>query len=155
MSDATEFVERSVAAGRQANVKSRRTSTAARLRQQSGPRALIMAWYHPERYHALLTWNLHQPGGRTIRSLLHGGVHEHLIPQSPASRFESDGSWRPRLFNPNDATTSIGPGQRAHGWLRNITTSLSARNAGHVVRRQRKQTPSAEHIWQGRPSVDH
>ena len=75
-----------------------------------GSCALIMAWYHPELYHRVLTYsgtyvNQQWPSNPETP---HGAweFHEHLIPEQPGEADPHlDGSRRPRQFNPKSCAT--------------------------------------------------
>src|ERR1017187_4974497 len=130
-----------------------------------GSCALIMAWYHPELYHRVLTYsgpyvnqqwpsNPQTPGGAWE-------FHEHLIPNSPAKPLRIWMEVGDRdLFNPNVM------GDNMHDWVvanENMAKALAAkgyryqfvfaRNAGHTDRAVKQQTlPEAlEYVWQGYP----
>ena len=132
-----------------------------------GSCALIMAWYHPELYHRVLTYSgtyVNQqwpPNPQTP----HGAweFHEHLIPNSPAKPLriwmevgDSD------LLNPNVMRDQM------HDWVvanENMARVLAAkgyhyqfvfaRNAGHVDHAVKLQTlPEAlEYVWQSYPNA--
>jgi enterochelin esterase family protein len=130
-----------------------------------GSCALIMAWYHPELYHRVLTYsgtyvNQQWP---TNRETPHGAweFHEHLIPNSPAKpiRIWMEVGDRDN-FNPNAMHDNM------HDWVvanENMARVLAAkgyhyqfvfaRNAGHTDRTVKQQTlPEAlEYLWQGYP----
>src|ERR1022692_1495469 len=127
-----------------------------------GSCALIMAWYHPELYHRVLTYSgtyVNQqwpPNAETP----HGAweFHEHLIPNSPVKPIliwmeVSDRD----LFNPNIMRDNM------HDWVvanENMARVLAAkgyhyqfvfaRNAGHTDGKVKLQTlPEAlEWLWQ-------
>jgi len=128
-----------------------------------GSCALIMAWYHPDLYHRVLTysgtyinqqwpWNPGTPQGAW-------GFHTTLIPKSrrtPLRLWLEVGDRD--LYNPNTMRDGM------HDWVvanENMARVLAAkgypyqflfaRNAGHVDRAVRAQTlPEAlEYIWQG------
>jgi enterochelin esterase-like enzyme len=128
-----------------------------------GACALIMAWYHPELYHRILTysgtfvnqawpWNPRTPHGAWE-------FHEHLIPNSPAKPLRIWMEVGDRdLFNPNVMRDNM------HDWVlanENMAKVLAAkgyhyqfvfaRNAGHTERAVKQQTlPEAlEYLWQG------
>jgi enterochelin esterase-like enzyme len=130
-----------------------------------GACALIMAWYHPELYHRVLTysgtfvnqqwpWNGETPHGAW-------GFHEQLIPQSPAKPIRIWMEVGDRdLLNPNVMRDNM------HDWVaanENMAKVLAdkgyhyqfvfARNAVHVDRGVVAQTlPEAlEYVWQGYP----
>ncbi len=126
-----------------------------------GSCALIMAWYHPELYHRVLTYsgtyiNQQWPYNPKIP---HGawGFHDQIIPKShvkPLRIWMEVGD--KDLFNPNIMRDGM------HDWVmanENMAKVLSAkgypyqfvfaRNAGHVDYKVRKQTlPEAlEWLW--------
>ena len=126
-----------------------------------GSCALIMAWYHPDLYHRVLTysgtyinqqwpWNPETPQGAW-------GFHEHMIPESPRKPLRI---WMEvgdqDLFNPNVMRDNM------HDWVlanENMAKVLAAkgypyqfvfaRNARHVDYQVKKQTlPEAlEWLW--------
>jgi iron(III)-enterobactin esterase len=130
-----------------------------------GSCAMIMAWYHPDLYHRVLThsgtyvnqqwpWNPQTPGGAWE-------LHEHLIPNSPAKPLRI---WMEvgdkDLLNPNSMRDNM------HDWVvanENMAKALAAkgyhyqfvfaRNAGHCDGSTKQQTlPEAlEYVWQGYP----
>jgi len=126
-----------------------------------GSCALIMAWYHPELYHRVLTHSgtyVNQewpPNPETP----HGAweFHEHLIPDSPAKPLRIWMEVGDRdLLNPNVMRDDM------HDWVvanENMAKVLAAknyhyqfvfaRNAGHVDGRTKQQTlPEAlEWLW--------
>lgn len=128
-----------------------------------GSAALIMAWYHPELYHRVLTYSgtyVNQqwpPSAETP----HGAweFHEHLIPNSPAKPIRIWMHVGDRdLFNPNVMRDGM------HDWVvanENMARELAAkgyhyqflfvRNAGHTERSVKQQTlPGAlEWLWKG------
>jgi enterochelin esterase family protein len=130
-----------------------------------GSCALIMAWYHPDLYHRVLTysgtyinqqwpWNPETPQGAW-------GFHQTLIPKSrrkPLRLWLEVGDRD--LYNPNSMRDGM------HDWVvanENMARVLAAKhypyqflfakNAGHVDRAVRAQTlPEAlEYVWQGYP----
>jgi enterochelin esterase family protein len=128
-----------------------------------GSCALIMAWYHPEWYHRVLTysgtyinqqwpWNAETPQGAW-------GFHTRLIPESPKKPLRIWMEVGDRdLLNPNVMRDDM------HDWVlanERMAQALAAkgyayqfvfaRNAGHVDRAVREQTlPEAlEYVWQG------
>ena len=127
-----------------------------------GSCALIMAWYHPELYHRVLTYSgtyVNQqwpPNPETP----HGAweFHEHLIPGNPAKPIRIWMEVGDRdLFNPNVMRDGM------HDWVvanENMAKVLAAKNyhyqfvfaqnAGHVDGRTKQQTlPEAlEWLWQ-------
>jgi enterochelin esterase family protein len=130
-----------------------------------GSCALIMAWYHPELYHRVLTYSgtyVNQQWPRNLETQ-HGAweFHEHLIPNSQAKplRIWMEVGDRDN-FNPNIM------GDHMHDWVvanENMAKVLAAkgyhyqfvfaRNAGHTDRAVKLQTlPEAlEYLWQGYP----
>ena len=128
-----------------------------------GSCALIMAWYHPELYHRVLTYSgtfINQQWPSDPKTP-HGAweFHEHLIPNSPAKPIRLWMEVGDRdLFNPNVMRDNM------HDWVlanENMAKVLAAkgyhyqfvfaRNAAHVDRAVREQTlPEAlEYLWQG------
>ena len=130
-----------------------------------GSCALIMAWYHPDLYHRVLTysgtyvnqqwpWNPKTPQGAW-------GFHTTLIPHSPRKPLRLWMEVGDRdLYNPNDMRDNL------HDWVvanEDMAKALAAkhypyqfifaRNAGHVDHAVRVQTlPEAlEYLWQGYP----
>ncbi|HEY1950663.1 MAG TPA: alpha/beta hydrolase-fold protein [Bryobacteraceae bacterium] len=130
-----------------------------------GSCALIMAWYHPELYHRVLTYsgtyvnqqwpsNPQTPGGAWE-------FHKSLIPNSPVKPIRLWMEVGDRdLFNPNVMRDNM------HDWVvanENMAKVLAAkgyhyqfvfaRNAGHTDRTVKQQTlPEAlEYVWQGYP----
>jgi enterochelin esterase-like enzyme len=128
-----------------------------------GSAALIMAWYHPERYHRVLTYSgtyVNQqwpPRAETP----HGAweFHEHLIPNSPVKPIRIWMEVGDRdLLNPNVMRDNM------HDWVvanENMARVLAAkryhyqfvfaRNAGHTDRTVKQQTLSEalEWLWRG------
>ena len=130
-----------------------------------GSAAMIMAWYHPELYHRVLTysgtyvnqqwpWNPDTPGGAW-------DFHVRLIPNSPVKplRIWMEVGDRDN-FNPNIMRDDM------HDWVlanEKMAHALAAkgyhyqfvfaRNAGHTDRTVKQQTlPQAlEYLWQGYP----
>jgi enterochelin esterase-like enzyme len=128
-----------------------------------GSCALIMAWYHPELYHRVLTYS-----GTYVNqqwpydpATPHGawGFHETLIPNNPAKPLRLWLEVGDRdLYNPNIMRDNL------HDWVvanENMAKVLAAkgyhyqfvfaRNAGHTDGRVKQQTlPEAlEWLWQG------
>jgi enterochelin esterase-like enzyme len=128
-----------------------------------GSAALIMAWYHPEWYHRVLTYsgtfvnqqwpsNPQTPGGAWE-------LHRSLIPNSPAKPLRLWMQVGDRdLFNPNAMRDNM------HDWVvanENMARVLAekgypyqfvfARNAGHCDPATKRQTLSAalEWLWKG------
>jgi enterochelin esterase family protein len=162
-----EWVEKEVLplVEKQANVKLTKDPDARATMGGSsgGSCALIMAWYHPELYHRVLTYsgtyvNQQWPSNPQTP---HGawGFHESLIPNSPVKpiRLWMEVGDRDN-FNPNPM------GDHMHDWVvanENMAKVLAAkgyhyqfvfaRNAGHTDRTVKQQTlPEAlEYTWQG------
>ncbi len=127
-----------------------------------GSCALIMAWYHPELYHRVLTYSgtyVNQQWPSTSETP-HGAweFHEHLIPSSPAKPLRT---WMEVGDRDNLITRD-----NMHDWVlanENMAKVLAAkgyhyqfvfaRNAGHTDRAVKQQTlPEAlEYVWQGYP----
>jgi enterochelin esterase-like enzyme len=128
-----------------------------------GSCALIMAWYHPELYHRVLTYSgtyVNQqwpydpktPGGAWE-------FHEHLIPQSPRKPIRI---WMEvgdkDLYNPNVMRDNMHDWVVANERMAKVLAAkkyhyqfVFAENAGHVDRAVRMQTlPEAlEYVWHG------
>jgi enterochelin esterase-like enzyme len=130
-----------------------------------GSCAMIMAWYHPDLYHRVLTfsgtyvnqqwpYNPETPGGAWE-------FHEHLIPNNPAKPLRI---WMQvgdkDLLNPNIMRDNM------HDWVlanENMAKALAdkgyhyqflfVRNAGHCDGAMKQQTlPEAlEYVWKGYP----
>jgi enterochelin esterase family protein len=130
-----------------------------------GSCALIMAWYHPELYHRVLTYSgtyVNQQWPYNPETP-HGAweFHEHLIPNNPAKPLRIWMEVGDRdLLNPNVMDDHM------HDWVvanENMAKVLAAkgyhyqfvfaRNAGHTDRAVKQQTlPQAlEYVWQGYP----
>ncbi|MGC2529230.1 MAG: alpha/beta hydrolase-fold protein [Candidatus Acidiferrum sp.] len=128
-----------------------------------GSCALIMAWYHPELYHRVLTYSgtfVNQQWPYNPQTP-HGAweFHEHLIPESPAKPLRIWMEVGDRdLLNPNVMRDN------KHDWVlanERMAAVLAAkgyhyqfvfaRNAGHVDHATKQQTlPEAlEYLWQG------
>lgn len=162
-----EFVEKEVLprVETEANVKLTRDpeGRATMGGSSGGSCAFIMAWYHPELYHRVLTYsgtyvNQQWPPNPATP---HGAweFHEHLIPDSPAKPLRIWMEVGDRdLLNPNNMRDNM------HDWVlanENMARVLAAkgyryqfvfaRNAGHTDRAVKAQTlPEAlEYIWQG------
>jgi len=128
-----------------------------------GSAALIMAWYHPELYHRVLTYsgtfvNQQWPPSADTP---HGAweFHEHLIPNTPPKPIRIWMEVGDRdLFNPNVMRDNM------HDWVvanENTARVLAARgyhyqfvfarNGGHTDRAVKQQTlPAAlEWLWKG------
>jgi enterochelin esterase family protein len=130
-----------------------------------GSCALIMAWYHPELYHRVLTYSgtyVNQQWPYNPETP-HGAweFHEHLIPNNPVKPLRIWMEVGDRdLLNPNVMNDHM------HDWVvanENMAKALAAkgyhyqfvfaRNAGHTDRAVKQQTlPQAlEYVWQGYP----
>jgi enterochelin esterase-like enzyme len=130
-----------------------------------GSCALIMAWYHPEWYHRVLTYSgtyINQQWPYDPKTP-HGAweFHEHLIAhgkRKPIRLWMEVGDRD--LFNPNAMRDNM------HDWVvanENMAKVLAAKhyhyqfsfakNAGHVDRAVRQQTlaEALEYLWQGYP----
>ena len=127
-----------------------------------GSCALIMAWYHPELYHRVLTYsgtyvNQQWPSNPQTP---HGAweFHEHLIPNSPAKPL--------RIWMEVGDRDNFNARDGMHDWVlanENMARVLAAksyhyqfvfaRNAGHTDRTVKQQTlPEAlEYVWHGYP----
>jgi len=164
-----EFVEKEVLpqVEAQAHVKLTRDpdGRATTGGSSGGSCALIMAWYHPEWYHRVLTYSgtyVNQQWPYHAETP-HGAFefHEHLIPGSPVKPIRI---WMEvgdkDLLNPNVMRDNM------HDWVvanEDMAKALAAkgyhyqfvfaRNAGHVDGPTKRQTlPEAlEYVWQGYP----
>ena len=130
-----------------------------------GSCALIMAWYHPEWYHRVLTYsgtyvNQQWPHADATP---HGAweFHEHLIPNSPRKPIRlwmevgdrdnlNSNALRDNLHDWVVANEDMARVLAARGFHYQF---LFARNAGHTDRAVKQQTlPEAlEYLWQGYP----
>ena len=161
-----EFVEKEVLplVEKQYNVKLTRNpdGRATMGGSSGGSCALIMAWYHPELYHRVLTYsgtyvNQQWPSNPETP---HGAweFHEHLIPNSPPKPI--------RLWMEVGDRDNLSVRDNMHDWVlanENMAKVLAAkgyhyqfvfaRNAGHTDRPVKQQTlPEAlEYLWQGYP----
>jgi len=130
-----------------------------------GSCALIMAWYHPELYHRVLTYSgtyVNQQWPYNPQTP-HGAwaFHEHLIPNSPVKPLRIWMEVGDRdLFNPNVMRDNMHDWVVANERMAKVLAAkgyhyqfVFARNAGHVDRAVKLQTlPGAlEYIWQGYP----
>ncbi|HUA91592.1 MAG TPA: alpha/beta hydrolase-fold protein [Terracidiphilus sp.] len=127
--------------------------------------ALIMAWYHPEWYHRVLSYsgtyvNQQWPYNSAAP---HGAweFHEHLIPESPRRPIRIWMEVGDRdLLNPNVMRDNM------HDWVvanENMARVLAAKgyhyqfvfaqNAGHTDHSVKQQTlaEALEYLWQGYP----
>lgn len=127
-----------------------------------GSCALIMAWYHPELYHRVLTYSgtfINQQWPYNPQTP-HGAweFHEHLIPNSAVKPIRIWMEVGDRdLFNPNVMRDNMHDWVLANENMANVLAAkgyhyqfIFARNAGHVDHAVRQQTlPEAlEYIWQ-------
>jgi enterochelin esterase family protein len=132
-----------------------------------GSCALIMAWYHPELYHRVLTYsgtyvNQQWPSNPQTP---HGAweFHEHLIPNTSVKPLRI---WME--VGDRDNLNSNAMRDNMHDWVianENMAKVLAAkgyryqfvfaRNAGHTDRAVKQQTlPEAlEYVWQGYPAA--
>ncbi len=130
-----------------------------------GSCALIMAWYHPEWYHRVLTYSgtyVNQQWPYNSQSP-HGAweFHEHLIPNSPSKPIRIWMEVGDRdLFNPNVMNDNMHDWVLANEQMARVLAAkgyhyqfVFARSAGHVDRAVRSQTlPEAlEYLWQRYP----
>src|SRR5450432_495920 len=161
-----EFVEKEVlpVVEAQANVKLTKDpeGRATMGCSSGGSCALIMAWYHPDLYHRVLTFSgtyVNQQWPYNPETP-HGAweFHEHLIPNSPPKPLRIWMEVGDRdLFNPNAMRDNM------HDWVianENMARVLAAkgyhyqfvfaRNAGHTDGKVKQQTlPEAlEWLWQ-------
>jgi len=127
-----------------------------------GSCALIMAWYHPELYHRVLTYSgtyVNQQWPLNPETP-HGAweFHEHLIPNSPVKPI--------RIWMEVGDRDNLNTRDDYHDWVlanEKMAKVLAgkgyhyqfvfAKNAGHTDRAVKQQTlPEAlEYIWQGYP----
>ena len=161
-----EFVEKEVLplVEKQANVKLTKDpeGRATMGGSSGGSCALIMAWYHPELYHRVLTYsgtyvNQQWPVNPETP---HGAweFHEHIIPNTPVKPL--------RIWMEVGDRDNFSTRDNLHDWVlanENMAKVLTdkgyhyqfvfARNAGHVDRAVKQQTlPEAlEYVWQGYP----
>ena len=130
-----------------------------------GSCALIMAWYHPELYHRVLTYSgtyVNQQWPYTPQTP-HGAweFHEHLIPDSPVKPLRIWMEVGDRdLLNPNIMRDNMHDWVVANEQMAKVLAAkgyhyqfVFARNAGHTDRAVKQQTlPEAlEYLWQGYP----
>jgi enterochelin esterase-like enzyme len=131
-----------------------------------GACALIMAWYHPELYHRVLTYSgtfVNQQWPYNPQTP-HGAweFHEHLIPNSPAKPIRIWMEVGDRdLLNPNVMRDNMHDWVLANEQMANVLAAkgyhyqfVFARNAGHVDRAVKQQTlPEAlQYVWQSYPA---
>jgi len=127
-----------------------------------GSCALIMAWYHPELYHRVLTYSgtyVNQQWPYNAETP-HGAweFHEHLIPDSPAKPIRIWLEVGDRdLLNPNAMRDGMHDWVIANERMAKVLAAkgyhyqfVFARNAGHVDNGVKRQTlPAAlEWLWQ-------
>ena len=133
-----------------------------------GSCALIMAWYHPELYHRVLTYSgtyVNQQWPHDPKTP-HGAweFHEHLIASSPRKPIRIWMEVGDRdLYNPNVMRDNMHDWVEANERMARVLAAkqyhyqfVFARNAAHVDRAVKMQTlPEAlEYIWQGyKPSA--
>jgi iron(III)-enterobactin esterase len=128
-----------------------------------GSCALIMAWFHPELYHRVLTYSgtyVNQQWPYDPKTP-HGAweFHEHLIPESPRKPIRI---WMEvgdtDLYNPNVMRDNMHDWVEANERMAKVLAAkgyhyqfVFAENAGHVDRAVKMQTlPEAlEYVWQG------
>jgi iron(III)-enterobactin esterase len=130
-----------------------------------GSCALIMAWYHPELYHRVLTYSgtfVNQQWPYNPQTP-HGAweFHERLISNSPAKPIRIWMEVGDRdLFNPNIMRDNMHDWVVANEQMAKVLAAkgyhdqfVFARNAGHVDRAVKLQTLSEalEYVWQGYP----
>ena len=128
-----------------------------------GSCALIMAWYHPELYHRVLTYSgtyVNQQWPSNPQSP-HGAweFHEHLIPSAPRKPLRLWMEVGDRdLLNPNVMRDEMHDWVLANERMAAVLAAkhytyqfVFARNAGHVDHAARQQTlPEAlEYVWRG------
>jgi enterochelin esterase family protein len=126
-----------------------------------GSCALIMAWYHPELYHRVLTYSgtfINQQWPSNPQTP-HGawGFHEHLIPENAVKPIRIWMEVGDRdLFNPNVMRDGMHDWVLANEQMAKVLAAkgyhyqfVFARNAGHVDRAVKQQTlPEAlEYLW--------
>jgi enterochelin esterase-like enzyme len=126
-----------------------------------GSCALIMAWYHPELYHRVLTYsgtyiNQQWPSNPETP---HGAweFHEHLIPNSPLKPIRIWMEVGDRdLFNPNAMRDGMHDWVLANENMAKVLTAkgyhyqfVFARNAGHTDHAVKQQTlaEALEWVW--------
>jgi iron(III)-enterobactin esterase len=167
-----EFVEKEVlpVVEAQAHVKLTRNpdGRATMGGSSGGSCALIMAWYHPELYHRVLTYSgtyVNQQWPYNSQTP-HGAweFHEHLIPKSSAKPLRIWMEVGDRdLFNPNPMNDHMHDWVVANEEMAKVLAAkgyhyqfVFARDAGHVDRSVKLQTlPEAlEYVWQGYPTAE-
>jgi iron(III)-enterobactin esterase len=162
-----EFVEKEVLPLVEAKYRVRLTANpdgrATMGGSSGGSCALIMAWYHPELYHRVLTYSgtfVNQQWPYNPETP-HGAweFHERLIPQSPAKPLRIWMEVGDRdLLNPNVMRDGMHDWVTANEDMARVLAAkgyhyqfVFARNAGHVDRSVKQQTlPEAlEYVWEG------
>jgi iron(III)-enterobactin esterase len=160
-----EFVEKEVlpAVESQAHVKLTKDpdGRASMGGSSGGSCALIMAWYHPELYHRVLTYSgtfINQQWPYNPKTP-HGAweFHEHLIPDGPAKPIRIWMEVGDRdLFNPNVMRDNMHDWVLANEQMAKVLAAkgyhyqfVFARNAGHVDHAVKQQTlPEAlQYLW--------
>lgn len=162
-----EFVETEVLPRVEAEAHVRLThdpdGRAATGGSSGGACAFIMAWYHPELYHRVLSYsgtfvNQQWPYNPATP---HGAweFHEHLIPESPRKPIRIWMEVGDRdLFNPNAMRDGMHDWVLANERMAKVLAAkgyhyqfVFAKNAGHVDHATKLETlPEAlEYIWQG------
>jgi enterochelin esterase-like enzyme len=134
-----------------------------------GSCALIMAWYHPELYHRVLTYSgtfVNQQWPSSPQAA-HGAweFHEHLISENPVKPIRIWMEVGDRDFlNPNIMRDNMHDWVVANERMAKVLAGkgyhyqfVFARNAGHVDHAVRQQTlPEAlEYLWQGYAAKTH
>ncbi len=132
-----------------------------------GSCALIMAWYHPELYHRVLTYSgtfINQQWPHNAQTP-HGAweFHERLIPESPVKPIRIWMEVGDRdLFNPNAMRDNMHDWVLANEQMAKVLAAkgyhyqfVFARNAGHVDRAVKQQTlaEALQYIWLDYPSL--
>jgi enterochelin esterase family protein len=133
-----------------------------------GSCALIMAWYHPELYHRVLTYSgtfVNQQWPYNPQTP-HGAweFHEHFIAESPVKPIRLWMEVGDRdLLNPNVMRDNMHDWVLANEQMAKVLAAkgyhyqfVFARNAGHVDRTVRQQTlgEALEYVWHGYASSD-
>jgi iron(III)-enterobactin esterase len=128
-----------------------------------GSCALIMAWYHPELYHRVLTYSgtfINQEWPSNPQTP-HGAweFHERLIPESAVKPIRIWMEVGDRdLFNPNVMRDGMHDWVLANEQMARVLAAkgyhyqfVFARNAGHVDRAVKRQTltEALDYVWQG------
>jgi enterochelin esterase family protein len=130
-----------------------------------GSCALIMAWYHPELYHRVLTYSgtyINQQWPYDAKTPYGAWeFHEHLIPNTPTKPLRIWMEVGDRdLFNPNVMRDNMHDWVVANERMAKVLADkgyhyqfVFVRNAGHTDRAAKQQTlPEAlEYLWHGYP----